>query len=463
MHRAIDIWTRRSREVLAVTLCVIASTAAIVGVNKTPAARMTRYTYYVDSTHGSDRAAGTSKQAAWRSLSKVNGATLRPGDAVLLRRGGVWRSGMKLMASGKSGKPIHVGSYGQGKLPRIGDPQVTNCVLVAGSFVRIRRLHLDNCSWAGIEVAGDSDRVERSLVTHNAAGVDVEASAVRTQVVNNRIVDNNKMVVLTVTPTNDDSGAFGVALHGDRSKIAWNRISGSDAFSYDYGRDGSAVEIYGGRHNQIDHNIAINNHDFTELGKPSSVDNTFAYNLVRSRLRTSAFLVTRGGQSKLGPVRGTRAYNNTVYLTGARGEGFVCYAGCRPGILRMRNNIVYARWKVGYADAPFDENNDLFWGGPLQTLRGSRTLIRRPRFMSPPRNLRLRKRSPAVDRGIPLGYRLDLDRHPARIDGNGDGRAVPDLGAYEYKAAKRTRAPGRHRSSAATVPSGSRRWRSEVR
>jgi hypothetical protein len=444
---SIDIRMCRSEGVLMTILSTVALVAAFGESGKAPAATRTRYTrtYYVDSTHGSDRAAGTSMKTAWQSLSKVNGARLRAGDAVLFKRGGVWRGSLKLVASGKRGSPIVVGSYGEGKLPKIGDPASTACVLVEGSFVLVRRLHPDNCSWAGVEVAATSDRVKRNLITRNAAGIDVKSGAVGTQILKNRIVDNSKMSVLTVTPTNDDSGAFGVSLHGDHSEVAWNLIAGSDAFSYDYGRDGSAVEVYGGRHNQIHHNIAVGNHDFTELGNPRTSDNTFSYNLVRSRLRTSSFLVTRGRGSKLGPVLTTRAYNNTVYLTGARSQGFVCYAGCRPGVLRMRNNIVDAKWKVGYADAPFDENNDLFWGGPVQARLGGHTLIRRARFVSPPRDLRLRRMSPAIDRGVVLGYRVDLDGHPARVDGNGDGRALPDLGAYEYRSARRARGLDSHR------------------
>ena len=36
----------------------------------------------------------------------------------------------------------------------------------------------------------------------------------------------------------------------------------------------------------------------------------------------------------------------------------------------MRNNIIQAVWKVGYADAPFDEDNNLYSGGKLQFTKG---------------------------------------------------------------------------------------------
>ena len=52
-------------------------------------------------------------------------------------------------------------------------------------------------------------------------------------IVANTIRDNNKMSVNT-PGGDDDSGAFGVLLNGDRNEVANNTISGSDAFSYDY-------------------------------------------------------------------------------------------------------------------------------------------------------------------------------------------------------------------------------------
>jgi hypothetical protein len=38
---------------------------------------------------------------------------------------------------------------------------------------------------------------------------------------------------------------------------------------------------------------------------------------------------------------------------------------------------------------------------------------------------------------VTLGYRVDLDGRPAKLDGNGDGRVAPDIGAYEYRRPRR--------------------------
>eukprot|EP01044_Picomonas_judraskeda_P037116 COSAG03_NODE_16699_length_394_cov_1.237288_1_plen_91_part_10 len=46
--------------------------------------------FYVDP-QGSDSAAGTSPGSAWKSVSRVNSESLKPGDRVLFKRGGEWR------------------------------------------------------------------------------------------------------------------------------------------------------------------------------------------------------------------------------------------------------------------------------------------------------------------------------------------------------------------------------------
>jgi hypothetical protein len=75
-------------------------------------------TYYVDSSTGSDANDGLSQATAWNSLSKVNSASLQPGDKVLFRRGQIWR-GQLFPISGSSGAPITYADYDSGALPVI--------------------------------------------------------------------------------------------------------------------------------------------------------------------------------------------------------------------------------------------------------------------------------------------------------------------------------------------------------
>lgn len=76
----------------------------------------TGQTFFVSAASGDDRSDGLSPQAAWRTLTKVNAAPLRPGDRVLFKRGEVWR-GQLIPQSGREGAPITYGAYGEGNKP----------------------------------------------------------------------------------------------------------------------------------------------------------------------------------------------------------------------------------------------------------------------------------------------------------------------------------------------------------
>ena len=395
-----------------------------------PAPAPTGTTYYLDAVGGSDTNSGTSAQSAWKTLSKATAATLSPGDTLLLNRGQSWTGTLTMAESGSAAAPVTVAAYGTGSAPSISG--ASTCITLSGSYIRLADLQIGGCSWAGVEIRGAGNLVERNLITGNAAGVDVKAGATSNRVLNNEIKDNNRMSVLTSTPTDDDSGAFGVLLKGDGTEVAYNTISGSDAFSYDYGRDGAAVEIYGAQGSNIHHNAARDNDAFSELGNSRSADNLYAYNVVTSSLATSVFLVTRGAQSSWGPVLRTTLENNTVRLTGSSSQGVVCHAGCSTDILRMRNNIVGAVAKAIYADARPDEDTSVFFAGPVQTTMGPNSRIADPQFVDAAGgNLRLSASSPAVDRGVAVGQSKDLDGVAVPLDGNGDGVSLPDIGAYE--------------------------------
>jgi Calcineurin-like phosphoesterase len=389
----------------------------------------TGISYYVDSAAGNDSNNGTSPNSAWRTLGKAGTAPLTAGDQLLFKRGGTWSGTLTVSKVGTPEKPIVVGAYGSGALPMV-------CLSITGSRIIVTQLHANNCSWAGIRLATNAtfNRIDTNLITGNVAGVHVNSGSSDNTIVGNTIRDNNRMSVLT-QGGDDDSGAFGVLLNGDRNEVMNNLISGSDTFSYDYGRDGGAVEIYGGQGNHVHHNMAIDNDAFTELGNSRSRDNTFAYNVVRSSLAQSIFVVTRGGNSGYGPVANTRLLNNSVFLTGSSSQGFVCHAGCNTSVLHMRNNIIHAVMKAGYADGAIDEDYGVYSGGQVQFSRGPNSVVTNPMFANPAAgDLHLTAASPAVDTAVNAGYSVDLDGAHVPHDGNGDGVIAPDRGAYEKAA-----------------------------
>jgi 3-phytase len=395
-----------------------------------PVPAPTSATYHVDAIAGQDTNAGTAPSSPWKTLSKATAATLKPGDRVLLARGQRFTGTLDIAESGTAAAPITVGAYGTGVAPVIAG--ASSCVKLGGSRIVVRDLTIGGCSWAGVNISGDDNVVEANLITANVAGIDVKLGADGNRILDNRIKDNNVMSVNTPSADTGDSGAFGILLKGDRTEVAGNTISGSDAFSYDYGRDGAAVEIYGAQHSDIHHNVAVDNDAFSELGDPRSADNRFAYNEVRSSLATSTFLVTRGAQSGYGPVARTTLLNNTVRLTGASSQGVVCHAGCGPDILKMRNNIVSAVAKAAYADVAPDEDYNLYFGGPVQMPLGPHSRIADPGFLDAAAgDLRLAPLSPAIDAGVDVGLTRDLGGSDIPVDGDGNGTRLVDQGAHE--------------------------------
>jgi hypothetical protein len=69
-------------------------------------------TYYVDSAGGNDGNSGTATNAAWQTLTKVNGTTFSAGDNILFRTGGSWTGTLSPLGSGATNNPIIISSYG---------------------------------------------------------------------------------------------------------------------------------------------------------------------------------------------------------------------------------------------------------------------------------------------------------------------------------------------------------------
>ncbi len=106
---------------LALAGTTVASMVPTVPVNAKESAA-TGTTYYVDSKGGNDSNDGTSESKAFKTLDKVNGLNLEPGDTVLLKKGSVFEDqALKFTKedSGTAEAPVKVSTYGEGKRPQI--------------------------------------------------------------------------------------------------------------------------------------------------------------------------------------------------------------------------------------------------------------------------------------------------------------------------------------------------------
>lgn len=410
-------------------------------------------TYYIDCDNGNDANAGNSLSKAWKTLDKANSSTLKPGEWLLLKRGCSWTGPLEISWSGKAAQPITVGAYGAGDAPIIKNAQYN--VVISGSYLFVENLNtLANVTTrdpgcdnqpVGYTI-GYRFESTASYVTLRNAGAQGHSHAVKilagsnhNRIVNNSFYKNTMMLTLDKDNPSNDSGAAAIVLEGDDNEIGYNRIEGHDACSYDFERDGSAVELYGGQRNIIHHNVAINNNTFTELGQSRTADNTFAYNLVTANMRDSHFLVSRGAGSGRGPVKATKAFNNTVYLTDQTSMGVNCDGNCGKDILLLKNNIIWSEGKIGYIDTQSDEGNNIFWkadGNPGVFFPNPQDMSptsrkANPLFMNAAEgDFRLKKGSPAIDAGINITSNMGTTSDLAGVL-LPKGNAV-DIGAYEY-------------------------------
>ena len=432
---------RRFTRVLPVVLIGLLGVFAAPAV--TSAAAVTRY---VDCSAGRDTNTGGSPTAAWKTIGRVNGASLAPGSKLFFKRGCTW-TGTAVQAkwNGTSTAPITIGAYGTGSKPLFQNAQ--DQFYIRGSYLVIENLaaradpvtYDTQCQNAP---AGRRTGFRLASGAHHNTLRYLKADGLFIGIWSDNYSHHNTITANTLTNNrmksdiwSSDAGAVGISLHGDDNDVSYNTISGSDTCSRFYGRDGSAVEVYGGQRNRIHHNRAINNNNFTELGNPRSADNTYAYNVVTATLAAGHFLTTRGGgDTKYGPIYRTKAYNNTVYLSGPNSYAVQCTKGCGPSILSLRNNIIFANYSVGYADAAFDEGDNVFWkagGNPSVWFPMSASSVKAdPRWANPGAgDFKLLTGSPALNQAgnqAPnMGYRKDYV-----------GTAVPqaavvDVGALE--------------------------------
>ena len=80
-------------------------------LNSSDCIHITGTTYYV-SNDGCDENSGTSPECAWQTLAHVSSAKLSRGDAVLFRRGDIFRGSVRAQSG------VTYAAYGTGEKPR---------------------------------------------------------------------------------------------------------------------------------------------------------------------------------------------------------------------------------------------------------------------------------------------------------------------------------------------------------
>lgn len=434
--------------------------------------------YYVNSRFGNDDNSGTTKETAWKSLKNLSNKFL-PGDNILFARGSSYTGGFVFTSSGTAGKPIVFSSYaveadvilktprkeltpifekyGAGPAPSFTNPDWNvlygNIFRIEGSYVVIDGLYFhDNTNPPGSDHTNKN--VQKLGAVYLAQGthhnvvknceffrtpVGIKVKGTDNLITRNYLHDATEMMA-------QSWGPIAIMIVSGRNEISFNRIENYGAYGGPYGSDGGVIELDGvdddfnANDINIHHNTSINNHGFLEMAARNVQNITVAYNLSDDK---NQFI---GG----GSMKNVRVFNNTVIRTREPNVDrfvFWTFYPARNSFV-VRNNIfvipndmkvfgpfvkpagdvrVATRSTIG--EHPHDHNLYYSPGNsdPIGVPAGKGDIVADPLFADyENRNFRLKENSPARNKGVRLGYTVDLDNYPL------PGKNSIDIGAYEF-------------------------------
>ena len=428
--------------------------------------------YYI-SASGSDSNPGTSESRPWKSISKVNGFSFRPGDAILFKRGDRWNQELLPRSSGSPGRRITIGAYGSGNKPIISPSSGKYGINIRiKSYFLIENLHvIAPPTGSGIALRGDSrgSEIRNCLVEGNRsnncqAGItfstELEGKYGTSNYVNNNEVFNffegilgsggmkgggvvEKNYIRDMRPGGEDGI---VAKRGNYEGliIRYNEIKG-------WRDDG--IDIFGGiniivEYNRI-HDVASplngGGNGIKAGGAKAKSENCIVrYNTVYNINSSSSGVkngITSNGGDKL------QIYGNLIY--NVQGEAIAVPSASDNVVIHhntavsnskealyvagknvtARNNILWGGKRTLNINTAVKGSNNIFIGGANQSkysggndINASATAV----FSNASgRDYRLKAGSPAIDKGVKIsGYNNGIARKS--IKGN------PDIGAYEY-------------------------------
>jgi hypothetical protein len=411
--------------------------------------------YHFDYVNGSDDNDGT-KTKPWKTLTKLEGLALNPGDWVLFARGASFHGGVTIASSGSEEEPIVLTAYGdEGHAPKFtnSDPRHLNgnVFLIEGSHVIVDGLYFHNGPAAAKGMSA----------ARKMGAVFVARGAEHVTIRNNEIYDYpvgvqsyGTHVLITKNHIHDCTGflhypswgPIGIMVTSSHHEISYNRIENYIATGGRWGSDGGAIEIDSDgkiprEDIEIHHNLSVGNQGFLEItkgpekGDPRGIH--VHHNISDDWQQFILFWAGRDCVVEHNTVLCRRPRNSNVHVV------FTFPKGILENIL-IRNNIfalgeglqVFGGEAPYYSDSDFDQPRDhnLYFSldgsveDPCGVPLGSGDAVGDPLFVDlDALDLRLRPGSPAVDSAADAGHSVDFDDQP-RISGR-----APDKGAFEYQ------------------------------
>ncbi|MFC1610666.1 MopE-related protein [Myxococcota bacterium] len=233
-------------------------------------------------------------------------------------------------------------------------------------------------------------------------------------------------------------------------EIGWNHIYNNfDYCGGDSEPGGRGIQAYDGDWETEEvTNLAIHDNVLHDISREcitlsTVVRSATVYNNVFYRCG----LVTGFGlRSKARYATRFEVYNNTFY---ANGSGhFACnHSGSASDLYVVKNNLFYSTDGEAYYESTksdgqdpnaFDASHNLFWGNGGIPPWSASSVNADPQIVDPTepaRNFYLEATSPAIDSGVDVGVTHDPDGRSRPMDGDGDGVAAADIGAFEFDGA----------------------------
>lgn len=430
---------------------------------------------YIDSNQGNDSNNGLSEVKAWKTFSNVDKTVLIPGDTLKFKRGSDFNTTLYINDSGEKNKYIVLTCYGD---PYLDAPTFTNavfdpdkkiygnCLRLKGSYIIVENLYFEHTA---AELSGNIgfttmwelgaiyiDKTASNCIVRNNelfdCGVGIKSYGSHALIENNYIHDCNRILKEWTW------GPIGIWLGGDYQEVFHNRIFNYSVVdprinwgpgSYGGGADGGAIEIDDGRvaksNIEIHHNYTRDNQGFIEVTWTDVVQNPL-YRGFKIHHNVSddyqQFIALWCGS-------GCRLENNTIIRRKVNANDWGVFNITQYNSMNLiRNNIVVVEKDVVIFNVGRDGNsqpnniieNNLYYNasgnlkigleGP-----GKEALFDNPGFLNYAVGLQaddfsLTSLSPAIDKGLDLGYPNDFD-----------GISIPqgksaDIGAFEYFVSK---------------------------
>jgi len=302
----------------------------------------------------------------------------------------------------------------------------------------------------GITIQGASPSIAENIIVDNraCAGAGIGVRFGSPLILRNQIVGNAK------SGCSGGLGGGGIAIGGASAAEVIDNLIADNTSS-----DGGGLSLFAAgdptiRGNEIRDNVAANEGGGLRLVNRS--DALITQNVIHGNVA-----IEGGGLYWLVPygARGPRLVNNTIANnhsptgSGILAAGFQEQAALNNNIIVGRPGQIAVLCDGTYGDQePIFAYNDIYsegaaaYGGSCSDHTGeSANISGDPRFVNPDAgNFDIEATSPVIDVGDTMLLDVpsqDFLARPRPIDGNGDGVAEPDLGAFEYQTVGRGTVP----------------------